>query len=371
MIKSFKIFERYSSNNELTDQFDDDYVDKWYEKNNSIDESEVISMASTDKILDYFDDDQYKEDFINGYISGYEFSELESSDLKSYIEEHLDDKKEQKILDIINSNNYDEDDDIVSEIEGKVSFIKTKKDNNRIVITSNKGEIKKYKIPGNYTILVQENQYITADTKLASGEETEFNDSMLDDLSKDELQDVIEDSNEEYDCIEETINGWYDGRSGQDILEEFHNIDNLEASELYDIIEDYVDASKMAEDWTSEEDSDTKRERIGEEIYRDVELQRYLIEKDPDNAVEIEELWSERGSEDIGDEYDFQKGYIEKKKKDDYDPETDDEEYLSDIMGDILLYLDNSYGLNDDIEEEYSKYMEKVELHRAVKTYNL
>ena len=33
MIKSFKVFERYNSNNELVDQFDDDYIDKWYEKN--------------------------------------------------------------------------------------------------------------------------------------------------------------------------------------------------------------------------------------------------------------------------------------------------------------------------------------------------
>ena len=311
MIKKFKIFEkliseRYSIAKDLVDQFDDTYIEKWYDDNFDMDVSEIIDMSSTRNILDCFDDDRYRDDYIQDYINSYEFSEIDKDDLKRYIEKNLTTKKEDKILEIYNSNNYDEDDE---------------------------------------------------DSK----KETEYEDYMLDELDQDELRDVIDDSNEESDCIEELINGWYSGRSGEDILEEFHgNVDRTEARELYDIISYYVDDDKLKQNWQDNKDFDYKKERLEEDLPYNVELQRDLIDKDADNAVALADLWeNESSSQNIGDEYDFQKGYIEKYTKDNTD-ENDDEEFVSDIKSDAVKYLYDNFGLDSNIEEEYEDYMWKV-----------
>lgn len=367
MITKFKIFEGYGSStaSDLADKLDSDFVEEWYDEHYNIDADEIVGMSSARNILDAFDEDEYKEDFIKDYISGYEFSELQEHELKEYINNHMTDEKEEKILELYNTNNFDDDNDINSEIEGTVSFIKTKTGKRTIIVTSIDGKVKKYKIPEDNKIAVQDGEHVVVDELLSTEKEIEYEEYMLDELSEDDLKEVIEDSSEEEECIEETINGWYEGRSGEELLEEFYgDLDKMEGPELYKIISSYVDDDQLVENWKSGEDYSYKKEQIQEEIYRNTELQRALVEKDPDNALALAELWEENDDDNtIGDEYDFQKGYIEKYVKDNTD-ETDDEEFVSEIKSDAVFYIHDHFGLDDDIKEEYKDYMIQVDTQK-------
>ena len=111
MIKEFKIFEKKSIKKNLVDQFDSDYIEKWYDENYDIDLSEVINMSSHNQIMDNFDEDKYKKDFLREYADSYDFNDFNEEDLLRYIKEKINEEKEIKILEIYNRNNYDEDDE--------------------------------------------------------------------------------------------------------------------------------------------------------------------------------------------------------------------------------------------------------------------
>lgn len=373
MIKKFKIFEKYTSSSDLVDQFDDDFIDEWYDENYNIDAEEIASMSTIQTILDCFDDNEYKEDFIRDYVNSYDFSEIEKYDLKSFIEENLTGEKEVKILDIYNASNYDESDDITSDIDGIVLFNtttpsakKSMKSKNQIFVKSQTGEIKKYKIPKDFTILVEENQVVNKNAVLATGKETEFSNYMIDELDQDELRDVIQDSGEEEECTEQLINGWYSGQSGEDILEEFESIKDMDPLRFYKKFSRYIDDDKLIKDWKDGEDSTYKKEQLQERIYDTKTLQRYLIKKDPDNALALADLWEEeRSTKTIGDEYKFQKGYIKKYVEDNID-ETDEESRTSTIE-DALQYLHENFGVHPKIEIKYEPYMWKI----TASKYNL
>ncbi|MFV0483823.1 MAG: DNA-directed RNA polymerase subunit beta' [Bacteroidales bacterium] len=58
---------------------------------------------------------------------------------------------------------------VVSEIDGEVSFGKIKRGNREIIVTSRRGDIKKYLVPLSRQILVQESDYVKAGTSLSDG----------------------------------------------------------------------------------------------------------------------------------------------------------------------------------------------------------
>lgn len=364
MITKFKIFEGYgnSTAEELVDQFDSSFIEEWYDEHYNIDADEIIGMSSARNILNAFDEDEYKEDFINDYVAGYEFSEIQDSDLKEYINNHMDDDKKEKILELYNESNYDDDNDITSDIEGIVSFSKTKTGKITIIVTSIDGIVKKYKNTTGNKIAVEEGDHVEEDELLSTEKELEYEDYMIDELDEDQLREVVENSNEEEECVEETVSGWYEHMSGEELLEEFYgNLDKMDGPELYKIISNYVDDDKIVDNWKNGEDYEYKKEMVREEIYRNTELQEKLIEIDQKNAVALAELWEAEGDDNnIGEQYDFQKGYIEKYIEDNTD-ETDEEEFISEIKSDALFYLHEHFGLDDDIREEYKNYLWRVD----------
>ena len=370
MITNFKLFESSSIASDLIDYCSDDFIESWYDDHYDISVSEIVSMSTASNLLMFFDDEGYKNDFIRDYISGYEFSEIQEYDLKNYIENNLTNEKEEKILELYNSNNYSGDEDIVSDIDGIVSFViptqpndkVTRSSKRQIIVTSNTGKIKKYKSPKDFTILVQDGEEVIAGEVLSTGKETEFSSYMLDELDEDGLREVIEDSNEEDECVEESINNWYDGQDGEDLLREFHNVDDMDASDLYDVISSYINDDKLVQDWKDNEDFTYKKECIEGDIYNNTEIQRHILEQNSDSAVQLAELWEETSSnETIGDERDFQKAYIEKYFEDNKDDdEDDDSDDNKEIKADALLYLSDNFGLDSDIEEEYHDYIWKV-----------
>lgn len=329
MIKNFKKFRlltESSTSDDLIEQFDGDYIEKYYDKHHDVDLSEVISMSSHQNIMDCFDDNQYKEDWIRDYTNSYDFSDFDKDDLKSYIKKNLDEEKQNKILEIYNKNNYDEDDE-------------------------------------------------------DSEKETEFNYYMLDELDIDELQEVIDDSGEESNCAEWIIEGWYSGQDGEEIFDEFcgwakkdgtygseyyeysryGSPERIESSELYKRISDYIDDDKLKQNWKDNEDYEYKKESVANDISYSPALQKYLIKKDPDNAEALIDLWRENNfkGKNIGGEYKFQKAYINKYIKDNIEDE-EDEEYKTTLIEDALDFLHKKFGVNDEIAEKYEPYMWKI-----------
>ena len=337
MITNFKIYGKLiteSVESNLADQFDYDFVEKYYKKHHKIGLDEIISMSSHENIMNCFNGNKYKEDFLRNY--SYEFSEFDKGDLKPYIENNLDDEKKIKILEIYNKNNEDEDDEDYEK-------------------------------------------------------ETEYSSYMLDELDADELREVIEDSREEDDCTDWIIQNWYAGQDGEDLFNELSGFSKkknqygggysyykynkygssvaMDGSELYNAVSDYIDTKKLKKQWKDSEDFDYKKDTIAEEIYNSLVLQRHLIKKDPDNVTALIKLWKKNkfNSENIGDEYKFQKAYINKKLEDKMG-EGDDEEYKTKLIEDSLDFLYKKFGVNDKIAKEYEPYMWKIE---AQYKYNL
>lgn len=322
MIKKFKKFRfliESSISNELIDQLDYDQILKWYENHHS-DLNDIISMSSHIDIMNCFDDEKYKEDSIKDLIISYEFSEFDKDDLLRYIKKKIDDEKKSKILEIYNKNNYDEDDE--------------------------------------------------------DSVETEYRGYMLDELDKDELCKVIENSNEEEECTEWIIEGWYSGSSGIDIFDElcgylnedgyygsykYGEFKKLDSFKLYNIISNYIDNNKLIKNWINGEDYEYKKNAVEEDIYNSPILQRYLIKKDPNNASKLLSLWIESkfSSKNIGNEYIFQKAYINQYLEDNIEDENDEEEKTN-LIEDALQYLHDEFGIDDETSKKYTSYMWKI-----------
>jgi len=319
--KKFKLLNESSTSHELIEQIDDDDIEKWYDKHYKADLSEIISISSQQNIMYFFDDKKYKEDFIKDYINNYEFDEFDENDLLTYLKKNIDDKNENKILEIYNRNNYDEDDE-------------------------------------------------------DSEKETEYSEYMLEELDKDELIEVIEYSNEEDNCTKWIINWCYSNSDGVDIFDEFcgfakkndiygnykyGSFEPIESSKLYSIISEYIDDDKLIKNWNDNIDFSYKKEQVEENIYNSTFLQKYLIKKDPDNVEALINLWMKYKfkSKNIGNIYIFQKAYINKYIKDNIE-EDDNEEDKNILIEDALEYLHDKFGVNDKISEEYRPHMWKI-----------
>ena len=315
MIKKFKIFERLKygdDKKELIEQLDENDIDYFYNKNHRMDADEIISNWP-DSIWDHIDDNSFIEDIIKNEINSRELADFGEYDYKKYIEENLTDDKKQKILDIYKSNNYDEDDE-------------------------------------------QEN--------------IEFEEYMIDELSEDELREIIEDSNEESEFMEPIIRNWYYNSDAKSYFEEFYgykSFNDIYEKEQYsyriksnDIVKNainqfrrYVNDDDLEKSYLNDADYDTKVEDISEDILYDKELQKKLLKVNKKNVLILVELIDDKKS--IGKEYKFQKAYIEEYLKDTIsdDEEIYTEDEKKDIIADSLKFLYDRFGLDPRIEKEY------------------
>lgn len=313
MIKKFKIFERLKygdDKKELIEQLDENDIDYFYNKNHRMDADEIISNWP-DSIWDHIDSNIFIEDIIKDEVNSRELTDFGEYDYKNYIKENLTDKK-QKILDIYKSNNYDEDDE-------------------------------------------QEN--------------IEFEEYMIDELSEDELREIIEDSNEESEFMEPIIRNWYYNSDAKSYFEEFYgykSFNDIYEKDKYsyiksdDIVKNainqfrrYVNDDDLEKSYLNNADYDTKVEDISEDILYDKELQKKLLKVNKKNILTLVELIDDKKS--IGKEYKFQKAYIEEYLKDSIsdDEEIYTEDEKKDIIADSLKFLYDRFGLDPKIEKEY------------------
>ena len=306
-LKKFKLLESWKDDDALFDQLDDDDIEEAFDRNYNTDSDEIISNFP-DLIWDHIDDERYVRDFISDEIDSREMNEFSENEFKDYIKNHLTDAKEEKII-----------------------------------------------------------EYYKENTSYDDAEEPEYEDSMLDELSEDELIDVIEDDGDSEDFIEERVKSWYVNSSAKDIFNDIYGYDDFndmyqKSSKSYSYSNEvekdvknivksllpYVDTDELEKEYKDGEDFDYKKDQVKDYISHDKDLQRKLLELKSSNVMLLHKLFKEGGN-NIGDEYVFQKTYINRYvKKHKNNPNN---------IAEALKNLDDNYKLDSKIKAEYEEDM--------------
>ena len=296
MITRFKIFERqsYEIYGELVDNFDDDFIEEYYDKNLAYDDIEEILGLWPNIIWNHVDDDAFVQSWIEDEISNLSIEDFSDYDYKDYLEFNWNDEIENEAFKVWKENHEDENDD------------------------------DKY---------------------------SEYSGFMIDDLSEDELKEIIKNIDEENEFVEKVVNDRYDREDAQGIIKGIYgNVEGMSGEELYNILSDYIDDDDIIKDYKDNEDFDYKKDTIGNNIIFDKDLQEKLLEISKKNIIALVELFVEEGynKEDniITDEpYKMQKLYIKKySKKNKHD-------HLAKAKA--LKTLDENFELDEDIKKEF------------------
>lgn len=257
MIKKFKIFESlYHINNildELVEQFDNEFVDEFWEDNFKESAREIINLWPN-TIWRHIDDDSYISDLIDSEISSFSIEDFSDYDFRKYLEDNTTKKQEKTILKLYNKKQLKKGNDI----------------------------------------------------------ENYYDNYMLDELSEKQLRKLIEDADDEEKFVEFIIRDRYEGQDAQEVIEEIYGsswiLDN--GDDLYNMLYQYIDEDNIVEEYENEVD---KLEEIKEYIDNSKELQEKLIEIKKSNVLLLAEVFKENnnGYYNIANEYDFQKLFIE------------------------------------------------------------
>ena len=352
-MKYLKLFESHSKlfeSSELMDQFDDDYIEEYWAKNLAytdiddiisifpqyvwrfVDDNEALDSIKSDEINNLTVDDFWEDDF-KKYING---KYIESDDREEIYQKYIDSEIDPDEIADLKVDIKEEED----EIEKKKLKKKLRKLKKRIK------EIKEMDL-----------------------------DDLLDEMDEDTLKEVITNILDESDFIENAVEKRFDNYGSlEDYIEEiWGSTDSIEFGTSYrngsrtsgdwDWILNFVDHDKLIEAYTDEEDFDHKKGTIEGCISDTGALQRKLLEIDSKNALELfDEI--NTSSDSIGDEYDFQKAYIEAYAENyAYGEESD----IPEGKGKALKNLYDKFGLDREIEDEYVDFMHYVHAEK----YNL
>lgn len=362
----FRLNENSSHAEELIEYLSDDIIEEYYKENLAYsDIGEIIQLIDIDTIWRHFDDNAFIESWIDDEKDSMGKDDFSDYDFKRYLkDESLEDDIQEKIINFYKENNNIED--IKSEADGIVSsLVKTKNGNRKIKVKSESGDIKIYDIEDeDYIILVKKGDNIIQDDILARID-VDYDDDLLDDLDNDQLWEIIEDLNED-DFKDKAIRKKYEGQSAKDILSEFGYLElpdpysyygrkqktyHSVAEMVYDKWGEYIDDNGIIEEWNDNEDIDYKKEQVQDYIYNEPYLQRNILSEE--TVLRLAELFENNAGNNIGDEYEFQKLYIEE-----YAKENEDD---GDRYADAILYLAKNFNLNDQISKEYPNHLWKKE----------
>jgi hypothetical protein len=317
MITKFKIFES-SSQYELIDYVDENEINEFFDDNYYIDPEEAIYIWPK-LIWDTIDDKKFVKDYFNDFISSYTLSDIDDDQLREFIKNHLTYKKEEKIRKLYLYNNEGED-------------------------------------------IYDEDDY----------------ENMLDEFDDDDLKSVALEDNDEYDIIKYTYQDPHEDYKAIDMISDFYGLDPYfynkkqnRWNNTYDedfkrikrIVWNYLDNDKIVELYKASEDDEYKKEYVKEFIFKSPNLQRNILKNNKEAILDLFELLVEEdGGPNIGDEYDFQKAFIEK-----YEKENPDEEDEDMLIPTALKKLNDEFGLNKKIRKEYKDYTILIDLDK----YNL
>jgi len=274
--------------NKLSIQFSDNFIEKYFDNNFLMSVREIIELWPN-YIWRHVDDDEYIKDLIEDEIDSCSIDNFGEYDYIDYLKNNMTDNKEEKIIKLY--NNIDDD----------------------------------------------EQEYYDSD--------------MLDKLTEDQLKDIIEDDDENEEFIKYIVNNRYDGCDAEDVIKDIYGSNWIldHGTQIYDILRYYVEDSKIIDDWKNDTD---KREKVEEEICRDVYLQKKLLKKKKSNVFLLAKLFIKDNNTNISDEYDFQKAYITAYIKKNISNNSNDI-----LRAEALKYLYDNFELDNDIEEEYKEDM--------------
>jgi hypothetical protein len=362
----FRLNESSSYAEELVEYLSDDLIESYYKENLAYtDIDDILSIIDIDTIWRHFDDNAFVESWIDGEKDSMEKDDFSDYDFKKYLKQvTLEDDTEQKVIDFYKENNDTED--IKSEVDGVVSSIVKTKDGGRVVkIKTESGDIDNYNVENDeYIIIVKKGQTVNDDDVLAKID-VDYDDYLLDELDEDQLWEIIEEHDED-DFKDTIIRNRYEGQSAEDILSEFGYLElpdshsyygrsqksyHSVAAMVYDKWGQYIDDDGIIDEWNDNEDIDYKKEQVQSYIYDVPDLQRDILSEE--TVLRLAELFEEESGNNIGDEYEFQKLYIEE-----YAKENEDD---GDRYADAILYLAENFNLNDKISQEYPNHLWKKE----------
>jgi len=370
--EKFKLFE--SSDSAKYDLIHDflyySYIYDYYDEHylSDYDQSDVVDIIESNPniISGVFDNDKYIKSIIRDSMNNQNIGDFDAYEYKEYINNHLTREKENKIIELYYDNNDDENMIIKTEYDGIVSI--SDEDGVKTVMITEDDTTEEYEIPDNFNIVVEEGDEINYNTIIARNDDIEYDSDMIDDLDSDQLKDIITDENEEGEFLEETITKRYEDKTFIEIMEEEKSvdsyeelIDNMTPKKFYEYYSSFIDIDKLVKNYKKYEDSDSKYDWVESKIPDSIEIQHYLMDnsKDSNNlTLLLFEIFEDKGdhSDDISDEYEFQKRYIEEYiKENGYDDSTEDEK--GDLIAEALKDLNSNFVLDSQIKTEFNKYM--------------
>lgn len=177
---------------------------------------------------------------------------------------------------------------------------------------------------------------------------TQYQNFMLEDLSKKQLRKIIEQSNEEEEYVKFIVNDRYDDYDAETLIDEIYG---KNYRDMYNVVRDYIDDEAIIKEY--EDDSD-KPDELANILQSTSDIQEKILEVNPEYALDIAQIVVEEDdSDNICDRYDFQIAYIETyHKRNSNDPNS---------RADAIKYLYDHFDLDSDIEEKYPDDMWKVE----------
>jgi hypothetical protein len=379
MIKKFKIFEKSYYGEDLIDellaQLSDNDIDEYYSKNYKTSLHDILSnWCSEESIIpsvvsNFFDDKKYMEDYIDQIKRETSLSDFDKDNYKSFIEDNLTTKKEEKIIEIYNDNYYYGDEDILSEVEGIASIIELKNGTTKIKITSGK-KTKTYVVPDDFHSVVENGEHVDIGDVILTGKSNEYDSDMLDELDDEELRDVIEDDDEEDKFIDYMV--YVEEDDAEEIIKNkcykrsrysWGDAEFLTGHDLVDKVEseisDYVDEEAMLKSYSDNEDFEYKKDTTKGDIATSKFLQKRILKNKKSNIIKLIEYLSETSHSDtnIMNEYKYQKMYILEYIKKQTKKNTRKEKPINEekMTAKALQFIDENFEIHPDIMTEYSK----------------
>jgi len=307
-LDNLKTFESYGSD-DLIDYVDFHLIEDIFDKNYHMDFDEAIYIHPA-LIWDNFDDERFVTEFERDYLENQSLEDVNPDDIKEYVLDNLTDSKKSKIREMYLEKNEHED---------------------------------------------EEDLYDSDDYE-----------NMLDEFDDDEIVEVAEEDENSYDIAQTLLSGSFAGQTAKDIISEFYGIDpefytknrdSYSYRDTYDdnfqqlkkIVVNYIDKQGVEKDWKNGESDDYKKEFTVDYIEESPEIQKNIIANNPEKALDLFDLIEGNDDKHIGDDYNFQKAYIEQYEKD--NPDDHDE---GEIVQNAIFNLYEEFGLNPEIKKEYS-----------------
>lgn len=312
-MKYIKLFE---SNNdekeELADLLPDDYIDEYYDRNYSVSIDDALYGVN---IWDYVDDDTYLQEYIDGYVQNTDMSELEHLNIEDY----------EKFI--------------------KYHLLKKIPDNIKRYLDKAR---KKLDLDKNFTY-------------------RQIFDNI--DISKKKLIKLIVDSGFEGEFIEEYYNEMYRNYSARDLCEEMYGEKYCDDREnAYKLMQNYLNEDDIIKAYKDNESEEYKKECVARQIDTDIDIQEKVFETNPEKSVFLLFDVVDASKISVCDSYEYQKVYMEQSILDLKEENlTDDLNEIDNEIAEKLNDLDDKFGLHEDIEKEYDKFMWMVN----AKKYNL